>query len=65
MKTWSYIAGGLKTNVLSTQNSTFGQNKLSYNQGGLKIKDCKIEGPLYTVAVTVLMILILNEMFQV
>ena len=43
MKMWSYIAGGLKTNFSSTQNSTVGQNRWSCNQGGLKIKGCKIE----------------------
>ncbi len=45
---WSYISGGHKTKVQQWTETLFGTKiKWSYNQGGLKIKDCKTEGPLY------------------
>ncbi len=45
---WSYIAGGLNIEVQWYTKLNFGTNRWSSNQGGLKIKGCKMQGPLYT-----------------
>ncbi len=47
-KMWSYIAGGLTIKVFNTD-WHFGTKSSGFIiKGGLKIKGCKIEGPLYT-----------------
>ena len=44
---WSYTAVGLKSSILHNKIALCDQNRWSYNQGCLKIKGYKIEGPLY------------------
>ncbi len=46
----SYIASGLKVKLQQhIKPAVWNQIKLSYIQGGLKIKGCKTEGDLLTV----------------
>ncbi len=46
LKIWSYMMAGLKIKVQLYTNLVNSTYQVIYNQGGLKINGCKIEGPL-------------------